>query len=124
MDGDAYNKLIQLGCTVAGCGAIISSLALKINFPRKKKARDVGGFFSLALFGCDICMTNIPKENRETLMRKAMRMGAKISPNMTPQVTHLVVGEVNSKKYIVASELKILTVTPNWIDDLWNKSGK
>ena len=56
-------------------------------------------------------------------MLRALRMGAKVSPNMSTTVTHLVVGEVNSKKYIVASENKITTVTPKWIDDVWNKSG-
>lgn len=124
MEGDAYDKLINIGCTVSGCGAIVSSLALKTNFPRKRRTKEVGGLFSLALHTCEICVTNVPKENRESLMMKAMRMGAKVSPNMSTSVTHLIVGEVNSKKYIVASENKIMTVTPKWVDDLWNRSGK
>ena len=123
MEGDAYDKLVNLGCTVIGCGAIISSLALKTTLPKKKRPKEVGGLFSLALNGLEICITNVPKENRDAMMVKAMRMGAKVSPNMVKSVTHLVVGEVNSKKYIVASENKIMTVIPKWIDELWNSSG-
>ena len=80
-------------------------------------------YFQIALSSCEICITNVQKENRQSLMLRALRMGAKVSPNMSTTVTHLVVGEVNSKKYIVASENKITTVTPKWIDDVWNKSG-
>ena len=113
----------KFGLSVLGCGAAISSLALKVSLPRRRKFNTVGGLFSMALHGCEICVTNVPKENRETMMRKLMRMGAKVSPNMSTNVTHLIVGEVNSKKYIVATENNIMTLIPKWVEELWEKSG-
>ena len=159
MEGDAYERLRTLNVRIVGCGAIITSLALKFPLPEKKRTAETGGLFSvsahlktfnkklpffgfgkliefstvflqlyhlyfqIALSSCEIFITNVQKENRQSLMLRALRMGAKVSPYLSSEVTHLVVGEVNSKKYIVASENNITTVTPKWIDDVWNKSG-
>ena len=43
---------------------------------------------------------------------------------MSTDVTYLVVGEVQSNKYVVASEQGINCVTPDWINHLWDISVK
>ena len=49
-------------------------------------------------------------------------MGADVSTDMSENVTHLVVGETNSNKYVLANEHNIETVTPNWLEELWDRS--
>ena len=49
-------------------------------------------------------------------------MGATIQLELSNSVTHLIVGEIFSNKYIVASEEGILTMTKDWVDYLWNVS--
>ena len=51
-------------------------------------------------------------------------MGAQVHSNMSTDVTYLVVGEVQSNKYVVASEQGINCVTPDWINHLWDISVK
>ena len=49
-------------------------------------------------------------------------MGATVHFELSSSVTHLVVGEVQSNKYIVASEEGIPTVTKDWVNYLWDIS--
>ena len=37
-------------------------------------------------------------------------------------VTHLVAGEVGSKKYFVAANLKKPIMSPEWVDEVWTAS--
>lgn len=37
-------------------------------------------------------------------------------------VTHLIAGEVGSKKYLVAASLKKPILLPSWVKTLWDKS--
>lgn len=38
------------------------------------------------------------------------------------RVTHLIAGEVGSKKYLVAANLKKKIMSPEWVDVLWKES--
>lgn len=48
MEGDAYERLRTLNVQIVGCGAIISSLALKFPLPKKKRTAETGGLFSVS----------------------------------------------------------------------------
>ena len=49
LEGDAYERLVQLNVQLLGCGAIISSLALKYPLPKKKKNNQaIGGLCSVS----------------------------------------------------------------------------
>ena len=88
---------------------------------------------------------------RSVLIQKSLQMGADVHTHMSTEVTHLVVGETQSKKYIVgkdsnrprrlwadfgrrlsvsdsnpieACENNITTVTKKWVEDLWEISVK
>ncbi len=45
-----------------------------------------------------------------------------VSKDFHDRVTHLVAGEVGSKKYLVAANLKKKIMSPEWIDALWKAS--
>ena len=64
-EGQLYESLINSQCAVFGCGAIISSLSLKVNLLGKRSAKShaFGGVASLAMRGLVICFTNIRKVN-------------------------------------------------------------
>ena len=86
---------------------------------------------------------------RSVLIQKSLQMGADVHTHMSTEVTHLVVGETQSKKYIVGKDSKrtvrfytdlafslqisnpfeacennITTVTEKWVEDLWEISVK
>ena len=43
-----------------------------------------------------------------------------LSEDFHDRVSHLVAGEVGSKKYIVAAQLGKLIMTPDWVDAVWD----
>ena len=47
-------------------------------------------------------------------------MGGTVKKEFHEAVTHLVAGEVGSKKYIVAASLKKSIMSPEWIEEVWN----
>jgi len=42
--------------------------------------------------------------------------------DLNVSVTHLIAGEVGSKKYLVAASLKKPILLPSWVKTLWDKS--
>jgi len=42
------------------------------------------------------------------------------SKDFHDRVSHLVAGEVGSKKYVVAAELGKSIMTPEWVDAVWD----
>ena len=58
----------------------------------------------MAMCGLNVCFTNIRSEMRSILIQKSLQMGADVHTHMSTEVTHLVVGETQSKKYIVGMD--------------------
>lgn len=49
-------------------------------------------------------------------------MGGRVHRDLNMSVTHLIAGEVGSKKYLVAASLKKPILLPSWVKTLWDKS--
>lgn len=49
-------------------------------------------------------------------------MGGCVYRDLNVSVTHLIAGEVGSKKYLVAASLKKPILLPSWVKTLWDKS--
>ena len=46
-------------------------------------------------------------------------MYGEVSKDFHQNVTHLVAGEVGSKKYLVAAKLKKKIMSPEWVEQVW-----
>ena len=77
-DGPLYQRLVENGCAVFGCGAIITSLSLKIGLPKRKNNRQ-GGMASLAMVGLTVCFTNIRKVNYQFIFPSLIGIVRKIA---------------------------------------------
>ncbi|CEJ58775.1 hypothetical protein PMG11_07421 [Penicillium brasilianum] len=80
------------------------------------------------LMGAIICFTSVPLEQRTQLSNVAKEMGAIERPDLTADVTHLLVGATDSPKYkFVARERNDVTVLrPEWIEAVrqsWMQGG-
>ena len=76
----------------------------KVPIKHNAKAFSHGGLISMAMCGLNVCFTNIRSEMRSVLIQKSLQMGADVHTHMSTEVTHLVVGETQSKKYIVGKD--------------------
>ncbi|KAE8139901.1 BRCT domain-containing protein [Aspergillus pseudotamarii] len=70
------------------------------------------------LAGVVLCFTSILPEQRTELATIARQMGATLKLDLTSDVTHLIVGEINTAKYkFVARERADVTVLkPEWVE--------
>ena len=57
---------------------------------------------------------------QDVLHERVQWMLGEASKDFHERVTHLVAGEVGSKKYIVASQLGKAVMTPDWVDAVWD----
>lgn len=72
----------------------------------------------LPLLGIKLCCTSIPPERRSLLASAAVTLGATHSLDLTSDVTHLLVGDINTPKYAYVSRERpdIHVLRPDFID--------
>lgn len=59
---------------------------------------------------------------QEEVHKYVQMMGGRVYRDLNVSVTHLIAGEVGSKKYLVAANLKKPILLPSWVNTLWEKS--
>ncbi|KAF2264726.1 hypothetical protein CC78DRAFT_543774 [Lojkania enalia] len=74
----------------------------------------------LPLAGAILCCTSIPPEQRTELATVGSQMGATIKLDLTSDVTHLIVGNINSAKYryVAKSREDVKVLLPKWLEAL------
>ncbi|KAF2453635.1 BRCT domain-containing protein [Lineolata rhizophorae] len=80
------------------------------------------------LQGVVLCCTSIPPERRNKLAEIARQMGACHNYDLTGDVTHLLVGSIDSQKYKYVAKQRpdVKVVLPEWIDavrESWMQGG-
>ncbi|XP_061443037.1 DNA topoisomerase 2-binding protein 1 isoform X2 [Rhineura floridana] len=78
--------------------------------------------FNMTMADVTVSCTSLPKETREEVHNYVQMMGGRVYRDLNVSVTHLIAGEVGSKKYLVAANLKKPILLPSWVKALWDKS--
>uniref|UniRef100_H0UV15 DNA topoisomerase 2-binding protein 1 n=1 Tax=Cavia porcellus TaxID=10141 RepID=H0UV15_CAVPO len=78
--------------------------------------------YSMVMSDVNVSCTSLDKEKREEVHNCVKMMGGRVYRDLNISVTHLVAGEVGSKKYLVAANLKKPILLPSWIKTLWEKT--
>ncbi|XP_042331627.1 DNA topoisomerase 2-binding protein 1 isoform X2 [Sceloporus undulatus] len=115
--GPVFNHLQKLGCRIVGPQVVIYCMQNQRCVPRADYP-----VFNMTMADVTISCTNLQKETREEVHKYVQMMGGRIYRDLNVLVTHLIAGEVGSKKYLVAANLKKPILLPSWIQVLWNKS--
>lgn len=78
------------------------------------------GTSQLPLAGAILCCTSIPPEQRSQLAAIGAQMGATIKLDLTSDVTHLIVGSIDSAKYryVAKSRDDVKVLSPTWLEAL------
>ncbi|XP_072582997.1 DNA topoisomerase 2-binding protein 1 isoform X10 [Vulpes vulpes] len=78
--------------------------------------------YNMVMSDVTISCTSLEKDKREEVHKYVQMMGGRVYRDLNISVTHLIAGEVGSKKYLVAANLKKPILLPSWIKTLWEKS--
>ncbi|XP_067910854.1 DNA topoisomerase 2-binding protein 1 [Heterodontus francisci] len=118
-EGDAYNHLKKLGCRIVGPQVVIFCLQQQQSVPEA-----VHPVYSMVMADVVVSCTSLEKQTRDEVHKQVQLMGGRILRDFNISVTHLIAGEVGSKKYLVAASLKKTILLPSWIKACWERAQK
>uniref|UniRef100_A0A2K6G5P2 DNA topoisomerase 2-binding protein 1 n=1 Tax=Propithecus coquereli TaxID=379532 RepID=A0A2K6G5P2_PROCO len=115
--GTAFDHLKKLGCRIVGPQVVIFCMQHQRCVPRAEHP-----VYNMVMSDVTISCTSVEKEKRDEVHKYVQMMGGRVYRDLNVSVTHLIAGEVGSKKYLVAANLKKPILLPSWINTLWEKS--
>ncbi|XP_031201771.1 DNA topoisomerase 2-binding protein 1 isoform X1 [Mastomys coucha] len=115
--GAVFDHLKQLGCRIVGPQVVTFCMRHQQCVPRAEHP-----VYNMIMSDVTISCTSLDKDKREEVHKYVQMMGGRVYRDLNVSVTHLIAGEVGSKKYLVAANLKKPIMLPSWITTLWEKS--
>uniref|UniRef100_A0A8C2J2D6 DNA topoisomerase II binding protein 1 n=1 Tax=Cyprinus carpio TaxID=7962 RepID=A0A8C2J2D6_CYPCA len=106
-----------LGCRIVSPLVVLFCLQKQRCVPKAEQP-----VYNMAMADVTISCTNLDKEARSEVMDLVQLMGGRVYRDLNVSVTHLVAGEVGSKKYLVAASLGKPILLPSWVKACWEKS--
>ncbi|XP_026148420.1 DNA topoisomerase 2-binding protein 1 isoform X2 [Mastacembelus armatus] len=113
----AFLHCKKLGCRVVSPLVVLYCLQQERCVPKAEKP-----IYNMAMADVTICCTNLDRETRAEVMDLVQLMGGEVRLDLNLTVTHLIAGEVGSKKYLVAANLHKPILLPTWVKHCWEKS--
>lgn len=114
---NAFERCRKLGCRIVSPLVVLFCLQKQRCVPKAEQP-----VYSMAMADVTISCTNLDKEARSEVMDLVQLMGGRVYRDLNVSVTHLVAGEVGSKKYFVAASLGKPILLPSWVKACWEKS--
>ncbi|XP_063181398.1 DNA topoisomerase 2-binding protein 1 [Chroicocephalus ridibundus] len=115
--GVVFNHLKKLGCRIVGPQVVLYCMQSQRCVPRAEYP-----VYNMTMADVTVSCTSLEKDVREEVHKYVEMMGGRVYRDLNMSVTHLIAGEVGSKKYLVAASLKIPILLPSWVKTLWDKS--
>ncbi|XP_074549770.1 DNA topoisomerase 2-binding protein 1 [Halichoeres trimaculatus] len=113
----AFLHCKQLGCRVVSPLVVLYCLQQEHCVPKAEKP-----VYSMAMAGITVTCTSLRKAERAEVMDLVQLMGGRVYSDLNVSVTHLIAGEVGSKKYQVAASLGKPILLPSWVKACWEKT--
>ncbi|XP_036287320.1 DNA topoisomerase 2-binding protein 1 isoform X2 [Pipistrellus kuhlii] len=115
--GGVFDHLKKLGCRIVGPQVVIFCMQHQRCVPRAEHP-----VYNMVMCDVTVSCTSLEKDKREEVHKYVQMMGGRVYRDLNLSVTHLIAGEVGSKKYLVAANLKKPILLPSWVNTLWEKS--
>uniref|UniRef100_A0A8K9UDQ2 DNA topoisomerase II binding protein 1 n=1 Tax=Oncorhynchus mykiss TaxID=8022 RepID=A0A8K9UDQ2_ONCMY len=111
----AFHHCTKLGCRVVSPLVVLFCLQQQRCVPKAEQP-----VYNMAMADVTISCTSLDKE--ADVMDLVQLMGGRVYRDLNVSVTHLVAGEVGSKKYLVAASMGKPILLPAWVKTCWEKS--
>ncbi|XP_053809726.1 DNA topoisomerase 2-binding protein 1 isoform X2 [Vidua chalybeata] len=115
--GVGFSHLKKLGCRIVGPQVVLYCMQSQRCVPRAEYP-----VYNMTMADVTVSCTSLEKDVREEVHKYVQMMGGCVYRDLNVSVTHLIAGEVGSKKYLVAASLKKPILLPSWVKTLWDKS--
>ncbi|NWU92992.1 TOPB1 protein, partial [Upupa epops] len=115
--GAVFDHLRKLDCRIIGPQVVLYCMQSQRCVPRAEHP-----VYNMTMADVKVSCTSLDKNLREEVHKYVQMMGGCVYRELNMAVTHLIAGEVGSKKYLVAASLKKPILLPSWVKALWDKS--
>lgn len=113
--GAAFEHLRQIQARVVGPLCVSMAIRTQVALPRRAEP-----VYSLAFRNLVLTCSALASGERERLKTLVELMGGSMVAPLTASVTHVVAGDVGSKKYHVAASKKLPVMQPSWVQFFWD----
>nr|XP_046226965.1 DNA topoisomerase 2-binding protein 1 [Scatophagus argus] len=113
----AFLHCKKLGCRIVSPLVVLYCLQQQHCVPKAEKP-----VYNMAMADITISCTSLDKATRAEVMDLVQLMGGRVYLDLNVSVTHLIAGEVGSKKYLVAASLGKPILLPAWVKACWERS--
>ncbi|XP_056220906.1 DNA topoisomerase 2-binding protein 1 [Seriola aureovittata] len=113
----AFLHCKKLGCRVVSPLVVLYCLQHQRCVPKAERP-----VYNMAMADITVSCTSLDKTTRAEVMDLVQLMGGRVYLDLNVSVTHLIAGEVGSKKYLVAASLGKPILLPTWVKTCWEKS--
>lgn len=113
----AFLHCKKLGCRVVSPLVVLYCLQQQRCVPKAETP-----VYNMAMADVTISCTSLEKATRTEVMELVQLMGGRVYLDLNVSVTHLIAGEVGSKKYLVAASLGKPILLPKWVRTCWERS--
>ncbi|XP_061522443.1 DNA topoisomerase 2-binding protein 1 isoform X1 [Phycodurus eques] len=116
-DTPAFQHCKNLGCRIVSPLVVVFCLQQQRCVPKAEKP-----VYNMAMDDITVSCTSLDKTTRAEVMNLVQLMGGRVYLDLNVSVTHLIAGEVGSKKYLVAASLGKPILLPSWVKECWESS--
>ncbi|XP_061661893.1 DNA topoisomerase 2-binding protein 1 isoform X2 [Syngnathoides biaculeatus] len=116
-DTPAFQHCKNLGCRIVSPLVVVFCLQQQRCVPKAENP-----VYNMAMADITVSCTSLDKTTRSEVMNLVELMGGRVYLDLNVSVTHLIAGEVGSKKYLVAANLGIPILLPSWVKACWESS--
>ncbi|XP_077364967.1 DNA topoisomerase 2-binding protein 1 isoform X2 [Festucalex cinctus] len=116
-DTPAFQHCKNLGCRIVSPLVVMFCLQTQLCVPKAEKP-----VYNMAMADVTVSCTSLDKTARAEVMDLVQLMGGRVYLDLNVSVTHLIAGEVGSKKYLVAANLGKPILLPSWVKACWEIS--
>lgn len=116
-EGKHFDYLKSKSCRIFGPQCVITCIESRKPLPISSHP-----VYTLSMDGVFACCSSIAKNDRQKLHLHVQLMGGVVIRDFTDAVTHLIAGEVGSKKYVVACSEGKKIMLPDWVYAVWEEA--
>lgn len=118
----SFTSAAFLHCQKLGCRVVSPLVVLYCLQQQRCVPKAESPVYNMAMADVTISCTSLEKATRTEVMELVQLMGGRVYLDLNVSVTHLIAGEVGSKKYLVAAGLGKPIVLPKWVKACWEMS--
>ncbi|XP_072507457.1 DNA topoisomerase 2-binding protein 1-like isoform X2 [Notamacropus eugenii] len=115
--GMAFDHLQKLGCRIVSPQVLVFCIQHHQCIPKSEYP-----VYNMIMADIIVSCTTLDRETKNEIHKYVQMMGGRFFRDFNMSVTHLIAGEVGSKKYLMAASLGKPIMLPSWIKELWKKS--